>query len=342
MSEPPRSRSKSARLQDLAKRAGVSISTVSRALNDSPSISRRTKQTIWELAREYDYPFRPTMPQGPIGAEATIAVVVPLPQARGPLISDPFLFELLTGLAEAARERSCNLLVSHLMPRSPEDIHYAMSTCRSEGVVFIGQSFLHHAFNKLVERDRRFVVWGSELPGQDYCCVGSDNLAGGRRAAAHLIRLGRKRLAFLGHTEAPEAAQRYRGFEEAHRDEGLVADAQRFIPAPFEIAGARVAMETLLERDPHIDGVVAASDLIAIAAIQALVAAGRHVPGDVSVVGYDNISASPLVTPALSTVAQDTVTAGRLIVAKVLDTHGSACRSERLQTPLVIRQSCGA
>jgi DNA-binding LacI/PurR family transcriptional regulator len=82
------------RLEDLAKLAGVSISTASRALNDSPAVNKRTKQLIWKLAREMDYPFRRYMPAGPIGAEATIAIVTPRPQGAPAACRDPFFLEL--------------------------------------------------------------------------------------------------------------------------------------------------------------------------------------------------------------------------------------------------------
>jgi DNA-binding LacI/PurR family transcriptional regulator len=95
---------RSATLEDIAREAGVSVSTVSRALNDSPSVKRRTKQQIWQIARAHDYEFRASMPAGPSGADATIAVVVPAPQARESRVADPFFLELLAGIAEAARE----------------------------------------------------------------------------------------------------------------------------------------------------------------------------------------------------------------------------------------------
>ncbi|MEM8921644.1 MAG: LacI family DNA-binding transcriptional regulator, partial [Pseudomonadota bacterium] len=203
------------RLEDLASRAGVSISTVSRALNDSPAVNMRTKQAIWKLARELDYPFRRYMPAGPIGADGTIAVVVPRPQGRDARVADPFLAELMAGVGDAARDRGCDLLVSHTSPVTYDDLAYALTTSRADGVVFIGQSALHGAFNSLASSEERFVVWGAEMPEQSYCSVGSDNPAGGRRAALHLARLGRKRIVFLGDTEAPEAMQRYRGYADA-------------------------------------------------------------------------------------------------------------------------------
>ena len=93
---------KTTRLEDIARLAGVSIATASRALNDSPAVNDRTKQTIWKLAKEHDYPFRRHMPAGPIGAQGTIALVVPRPQGREGRLSDPFFLELLAGVGEAA------------------------------------------------------------------------------------------------------------------------------------------------------------------------------------------------------------------------------------------------
>ena len=104
------------RLEDLAKLAGVSISTASRALNDSPAVNARTKQLIWKLAREHDYPFRRYMPAGPIGADGVIALVTPRPQGREGRLSDPFFLELLAGVGEAARERGCDVIMSHFAP----------------------------------------------------------------------------------------------------------------------------------------------------------------------------------------------------------------------------------
>jgi DNA-binding LacI/PurR family transcriptional regulator len=330
-------------LEDLAKLAGVSISTASRALNDSPAINARTKQTIWKLAREHDYPFRHYMPAGPIGAEATIAIVVPRPAGRQFLLGDPFFLELLAGVGEAARERDCDLIVSHVAPTSFEDLCALMSTSRAEGVVFLGQSTLHGAFNRLAETERRFAVWGAQLPGQAYCSVGSDNVAGGRRATSHLARLGRKRIVFLGDIEDPEPMQRHRGYLEALAQAKLDADPELTVPAHFEVESAESAVDALLQHGVAFDGVVAASDLIALGAIRSLQHAARRVPHDVSVMGFDNVRFARYASPALSTIAQDTAKAGRLLVSKLLDAgEGKTVgRSERLPAELIVRESCG-
>ena len=333
---------KTTRLEDLAKLAGVSIATASRALNDSPAVNDRTKQAIWKLAREHDYPFRRYMPAGPIGAQGTIALVTPRPQGREGRLSDPFFLELLAGVGEAARERGCDLVMSHVSPANLDDLSVAMTTSRADGVIFLGQSTLHAAFNRMAETESRFVVWGAELPDQHYCSVGSDNINGGRRATAHLARLGRKRIVFLGDLEPPEAMQRQRGYAEALDSAGLGIDSDLIVPAHFEVESAEASVDSLLRRGLPFDGIVAASDLIALGAVRALLHAGKTVPGDVSVIGFDNVPFSRYSRPALSTIAQDTMKAGRLMVSKLLDSSGDrAGRSERIPTDLIVRETCG-
>ena len=337
---------KTTRLEDIARLAGVSIATASRALNDNPAVNDRTKQLIWKLAKEHDYPFRRHMPAGPIGAQGTIALVVPRPQGREGRLSDPFFLELLAGVGEAARDRGCDLLRSHLSPANYEELSAALNTSRADGVIFLGQSSLHSAFNRLVDADHRFVVWGAELPEQDYCSIGSDNISGGRRATLHLARLGRKRIVFLGDLDPPEAMQRQRGYLDALAQAGLSVDAELIVPAHFEVETAEAAVDALIRRGVPFDGVVAASDQIALGAVRALLHAGVEVPKQVSVIGFDNVPFSRYSRPALTTIAQDTMKAGRLMVSKLLD-HGGvnpstgAGRSERVPTDLIVRETCG-
>jgi DNA-binding LacI/PurR family transcriptional regulator len=326
-------------LDDLAKLAGVSASTVSRALNDHPSISTRTKQRIWALARERDYPFRRYMPSGPIGSEGSIAIVTPRTHGRPLPLSHPFFLELLASIGEAARDRGCDFTVSHTAPANYDDLFLATTTSRANGVIFLGQSTLHEAFNQLAGTEARFAVWGAQLQGQKYCSIGSDNLLGGRRATLHLARLGRKRIVFLGETD-PEALQRRAGYLEALKESGLEVDPTLITPVDFELESAEAAIGALVRRGAPFDGIVASSDLIALGAIRALRRAGMSVPEDVSVVGYDDMLLSRLSTPALSTIKQDTYKAGRLLVARVLDAAGDH-RPERLSTDLIVRESCG-
>lgn len=327
-------------LEDLAKLAGVSTSTVSRALNDHPLISTRTKQRIWALAQEHDYPFRQSMPTSPIGAEGSIVIVTPYFHGRPLPLSHPFFLELLANIGEAARARDCDFTVSHVAPSTYEDLVLATTTSRASGVIFLGQSAMHQELNRLSETNARFVVWGAKLPGQRYRSIGSDNVLGGTRATAHLARLGRRRIAFVGGTD-PEAMQRRRGYENALKQAGVVFDPDLVCNVEFELESAEAAVSGLLKRGVSFDGVVGASDLIALGAIRALGRFGRSVPKDVSVVGYDDMLLSRLSTPALTTIRQDTREAGRLLVGSILGPVTDA-GFDRLPTELIVRESCGA
>jgi DNA-binding LacI/PurR family transcriptional regulator len=327
-------------LEHLAKLAKVSVSTVSRALNDHPSISSPQKKRLWALARKHGYEFRRHMPASPIGAEGSITVVTPRVRGRPLPLSHPFFLELLASIGEAARDRGCDFTVSHLTPANYEDLVHATTTGRASGVIFLGQGTLHDEFNRLAATDSRFVVWGAQFPGQKYCTVGTDNVLGGRRATQHLLKLGRKRVLFLGGTD-PEATQRLRGYGEALQEAGIALDDALTSRVEFEAESAEAAVDGLMLRKIPFDGIVAASDLIALGAIRALHRKGLDVPRDVSVVGYDNMLLSRLSTPSLSTVQQDIPKAGRMLVAKLLEWNGDI-RPEILATELIIRESCGA
>lgn len=332
--------SNNTRLEDLAKMAGVSISTVSRALNDHPLISLQTKKKIWALAREHNYPFRSTMPAAPVGSEGSIVVVTPHMQGRPLPLSHPFFLELLASIGEAARARDCDFTVSHTAPRNFDDLLSVTTMSRANGVIFLGQAMLHDEFNRLADTDSNFVVWGAHLPGQKYRSVGSDNGLGGRRATLHLTRLGRKAVAFVGSSD-PEAMQRRQGYIEALAAHGLEPDPALDIRVDFGFESAETALRKLLARGHNIDGVVASSDLIALGAIRALRKAGRAVPKDVSVVGYDDMLLARLSTPALTTIQQDTHEAGRRLVSQIMDPY-SEQPPEYLPTHLIVRESCGA
>jgi DNA-binding LacI/PurR family transcriptional regulator len=332
----------STRLEDLARIAGVSTATASRALSDHPAVNSRTKQLIWQLAKEHRYPFRRGLPKGPIGATGTIALVVPRPQGRDTLLDDPFILELFAGVGDAARERGCDLVMSHFMPAGYQDLAAAMTTSRADGIIFLGQSSLHAAFNQLARTETRFAVWGAQLPDQAYCSIGSDNLAGGRRATLHLARMGRRRIVYLGENEAPEVSQRVRGYREAMEQSGLPAEPELMVPTYFTVESGEAAVDALLARGIAFDAIVAASDLIALGAIRSLLHHGVRVPEDVSVVGYDDVPFARFSRPALTTVVQNTARAGRMLVSKLLDTGAdSEMRSERLPTDLIVRESCG-
>lgn len=334
--------SRPTRLEDLATLAGVSIATVSRALSDHAAVADATKRRVWALALEHDYPFRRYAAGGPVGAEATIAVIIPRPQSRSFRLADPFTLALIAAVGEAARERACDLVISHVSPSNHDELMEAMRTNRADGVIFLGQSTLHEEFESLAATGTNFVVWGAQLPRQHYCSVGSDNRSGGERATRHLLRLGRRRILFLGDAVAPEVAQRYSGYAEALKAAHRPIDPALVVAAPLDLQAGDAAVSERLAGGLAFDGVVAASDLIALGALRALARAGRSVPGDVSVIGYDNVPFAAWSHPTLSTISQDVERAGRLLVSKLLSATGTGeLASERVPTELVVRDSCG-
>ena len=187
------------------------------------------------------------------------------------------------------------------------------------------------------------MVWGAQLPGQQYCSVGSDNREGGHRATRHLLRLGRKRIAFVGDTVAPEVQLRFEGYKQALEEAGIGFDPKLVRPAHFFPESAMEAVDVLIEQGMEFDGLVAASDMIAIGAMRALSNAGKRVPTDVSVIGYDDVLVAGFSSPALTTIRQDVVKAGRLVVSKLLRLlDGEKVQSSRLPTDLIVRESCGS
>ncbi len=330
------------RLEDLARIAGVSVATVSRALNDSPAVNRVTKRRVWKIARDHNYVLNQDMPMSMSGSQATIAIVIPPPHGREGRFSDPFYQEMISGVGEAARDMGCDLLLSHLTPRSQNDLAALMQSIKADGVIFLGQSYLHDRFNHLAHSTNKFIVWGQEIPGQRYCTVGSNNLQGGTRATAHLARLGRKRIAYFGETEGTEMKQRFQGYLNVLAESGLAYDPRLVVPTHFELASAEAAVLNLVNKGIAFDGLFAASDIIALGAIRGMMKVGMSVPGDVSVVGYDNIALASLTHPSLTTISQDLARAGKLMVSKLIGSiSNDESHSEIVATELVVRESCG-
>lgn len=331
------------RLEDLAALAGVSISTVSRALNDSPLISARTKKKIMAIAYANNYEGRLKEKVHNEEINKTISLIIPPPQGRDTRLADPFTLDLIGGIGDALKERGCDLLISHLTLSDHQSAANLVSSGRCDGLIILGQSTMHERLNKMAQQKVPFIAWGAQLPNQLYCSVGSDNHRGGRRATNHLIRMGRKRVVFLGDSEAPEVQQRLEGYKEALEMNAVDFDPKLVCPAHFNPESGMEAIEILAEQGISFDGVVAASDIIAIGAMRGIINAGLKVPADVSVIGYDDVFVSAYTSPALSTIRQDVSKAGRLLVSKLLRMlDGESVQSSNLPTDLIIRESCGS
>ncbi|MEX0644837.1 MAG: substrate-binding domain-containing protein, partial [Parvularculaceae bacterium] len=187
------------------------------------------------------------------------------------------------------------------------------------------------------------VVWGGDIPGRNYPIVGSDNFLGGQLVGRHLLSLGRRRVVFLGDVRHVELGLRHRGLMAVLTSAGAASDQTLTLSMPFDSASAYEATRGLFQSGRWHDAIFAASDLLAIAAMQALADLNIRVPDDVSVIGYDDIAVAAYTTPALTTVRQDTAAGGRALVENLLaGLEGKKPRDAILPIELVIRRSCSA
>lgn len=327
-------------MADIARLAGVSTSTVSRALSHSPLVNQETRDRILDLARSLNYTINIGAQNLRLQQNRTVAVVIPIEQATRQQLSDPFFLSMLGSLADALSEQGFDTLVSRVDADQVDAAAAPFDGGRAIGVILIGQGRHHDQLNKMAARGVPFVVWGAQLPQQLYTTVGGDNVTGGRLAAERLLAQGRRRIAFLGDTTLPEVEQRHRGYVEALAAQGLAPDPQLHVASSFLPESGGQAVEELARRGAVYDALFACSDLLAMKAIHALRAQGRDVPGDVAVVGYDDIELAEYCHPPLTTVRQPRDVAARALVSALLArVDGQSAPSIQLPTDLAIRAS---
>jgi DNA-binding LacI/PurR family transcriptional regulator len=216
---------------------------------------------------------------------------------------------------------------------------------KADGLVLLGYSD-HRAhrdgLEALVAAGAPFVRWGAPAHDPPGITIGCDNREGGRLATRHLLDGGRRAIAFLGDVSDrhPEFQARRQGCEAALVEAGLPIDPALQVAAESTEDAGHAAAMALLARGRRFDAVFAASDVIAIGAMHALQAAGRRIPDDVAVVGFDDIPMARYGTPPLTTVVQDTAQAGELLVATLMQrVRGEAACNAVLPVSLSVRAS---
>ena len=334
------SRNVPVQMADIARLAGVSVSTVSRALSESSLVNPETRARVAELARSLNYSINVGAQNLRLKQNNTVAVIVPYEPETRQHLSDPFFLSLIGSLADALTERGHDMLLTRVDAGRLDQAAQVFHTGRAMGIVLVGQWHHHEQLNQMAVRGVPFVVWGAQLPQQLYATVGGDNLAGGRLATAHLLAQRAQRVVFLGDPELPEVALRLQGYLQAHAEAGISPDTRLQRPVPFVPERVAPELDALRRQKLGFDAVFAASDLLAMAAISALRQQGRAVPEDVLVVGYDDIALAAHFIPPLSTVAQPVAEAGRVLVALLLaQLAGERMASRLLETGLLVRQS---
>ncbi|PAX09268.1 LacI family DNA-binding transcriptional regulator [Sphingomonas lenta] len=327
---------------DIAHLAGVSQPTVSRALRGSPTVSPATRQRIEAIAQRLNYTVDRAASNLRSGHTRTLAALLFQDPSPDDSAVNPFFLAMMGSMMRACADNGHDLLVSFQQMGSDWHKDYEDSH-RADGLILLGYgdyADYKAKLDQLVAQGTHFVRWGSVQPGEPGLTVGCDNRGGGASAARHLLERGRTRIAFLGDAtdHYPEFRDRYRGCADALGQAGLEVVAQVHALSSEE-DGARAAQE-LLTCGVAFDGIVAASDLIALAAMRVLAGAGLRVPQDVAVVGFDDIPAAGLANPPLTTVAQDAGAAGRTLVETLLGRiRDQPVASMTLPTRLVVRRS---
>jgi len=327
-------------IADLARIAGVSAGTVSRALADKSLVNPQTRRRIQDLAREHG--FRPNQMASNLRTQRTgvINIVIPLGHDRRQHVSDPFFMTMIGYLADGLTERGYQLMLSRVIPDDDDGwLERIAYSGMSDGAILIGQSNQFDAIERVAADYRPLVVWGEHREGQQQCSIGTDNFAGGKLAAEHLLETGRRNLCFLGDTRPPEIAARHAGAQAAMSDAGLGAlpVLQTHFASDEMVADIARHADAL---DSAVDGIIAASDVTALNAIRVLADRGIAVPSRIAVVGYDDLPLAAQSVPSLTTVRQDLAAGAEAMIGSLFARiRGEEADSTVLSPTLVVRAS---
>jgi DNA-binding LacI/PurR family transcriptional regulator len=264
----------------------------------------------------------------------------------GASLINPFFLSMLGSITRATAKRGYDLLIS--FQQFSEDWHADYEDAnRADGIIFLGYGDYENFVKKLTyltQVNAHFITWGPVLEGQPGISIGCDNINSAYEATKYLLSLGRKNIAFIGDVSehSPEFADRYQGFCRALKEANIAVDSKKQIAAQTSEQEGYQAVRTLLQRDIQFDAIFGASDLIAIGAMKALEEAGLSIPKEVAVMGFDDIPMASYTHPPLTTVQQDTLLAGELLVENLLKlVAGEQVVSQLLPAKLIVRGSCG-
>jgi len=327
---------------DVATEAGVSRTTVSFVLNERADVKIpvETRQRVLNAAERLGYHTDAPARQLAAGRSRVIALV--LRQSPEQVAGDAVLAETLRGLAAAARSGGFRVMVEPLATAGTEATYTALLRARhADGLVVSGPRVDDLSLAALLIEGFPIVLQGN-LPGVDVPSVDVDNVAGARGAVQHLLSLGHRRIACI--TNAPlvytAAQERLEGYRQALFDAGLEAPDALVAEGAFDAPSGHAAMSQLLAR-VEFEAVFVASDVVALGAISALREAGKRVPTDVSVVGFDDIPLAAYFDPPLTTVRLPAFelghAAGRALLERIADRAIPA--RTLLSTELIVRSS---
>ncbi|HHW15160.1 MAG TPA: LacI family transcriptional regulator [Firmicutes bacterium] len=326
-----------ASIYDVAKAAGTSIATVSRVLNGNTRVRDFTRQQVLKAVAELDY-HPNTLAQSLVRKTTrTVALVVPD-------ISNPFFPEVARGVEDMANQAGYNVILCNSDDSTQKEIEYCrvMRTRRVDGLIFALVASETSPVKTLLKAGVPVVLIDRDAGGLTVDAVVTDNLKGGMTAAHHLVGLGHTRIGCItGPLSAEPAASRLNGFRQVLEPQGLFR-SEYVVEGDFRQSGGYLGMKRLLELPEPPTAVFACNDMMALGAMAALDEAGRRVPQDVALVGYDDILVASLTRPQLTTVAQPKYEMGWMameVLLKRIAQTPDAPQRVVLQPRLVVRGS---
>ena len=334
--------------RDIADIAGVSQATVSRALRNSPLVKPETRDRIQKIARELNYFVNRNAAGLRTHQSNTLALLLFDETGGSESQINTFFLSMLGHITRCAANMGYDVLVSLQQLTDDWHIEYQASH-RADGLILLGYGeygAYREKLAALAAAHTRFIIWGpivEDQPGQSFGC---DNEHGGYQATRHLLDLGRDKIAYIGGTtlrRSPEHAARFDGYVRALAESGREPCEELSVPADNSRRLGYEAALQLLASGRAFDAIFASTDLIAIGAMRALADRGLRVPADVAVVGFDDIPLAEFVSPALTTVQQNTQRAAEGLVQGIVGLiRGQAIESHMMAPKLIVRESCGA
>ena len=327
-----------ATIRDVARRAGVSIATVSRALNNSGAVSADARVAVERAARALNY--RPHPAARSLHGKATGGLGVLLP-----FVSGEFFAELLTGLDEAAQEEGRFLVVS-TSHRRPEEFRAAMQAMakRVDGLVVMAPELDVPGVESVLASEGPVSFINTSVNGAAADVLNFDNYGGAFALTQHLLEAGHRRIALIkGAPGAWDAQERMRGYRAAMAEAGMEAPSELEFEGDYTPSAGYAAVEAILDAAPRPTAILAANDYCAAGVLSALHKAGIVVPEGMAVTGFDGVTSTRYMLPPLTTVRVPIREIGRraikLLVSRLVGDTPDRPVQEVVPVELVVRES---
>jgi LacI family transcriptional regulator len=331
-------------LEDIAKKAGVSRSTVSRVVNDHPHVREEVRKRVWEVIKSTGY--HPNAAARTLASQRSWMIGLVLPRSVSSFFIDPYYPHLTQGIAQACNQYDYTLALFLVGTKEDEEKIFPRVSRRGllDGILVQSGHIGDRLIDRLVNSNIPLVIAGRPFHSNGVSYIDVDNVNAAYNAVNHLIRLGYKRVGTIaGPDNSTVGLDRKAGYLKALDEQGWPVDESLVAEGDFTEMGGYHAMQQLLAANP--DAVFAASDLMAVGAMRAVRDAGLGIPDDVAFVGFDDLPLATLSNYSLTTVHQPVVEFGIKAVETLIDLIENGIKPARriiMETELIIRDSCGA